>query len=212
MFVVVMQTMHIGAWMLLSFKSTNNRNCRRIPISISRSNLPGRLKAGSMLSGRFVAAITRTRSPLFISSINFSSVATIRRDNPSPPSFRAGAMASNSSIKTLMTTELVISGILKGIGVAMGAVAVAAGAAAVKLGKEVISAYADYEQLVGGVDTLFGEASQSVQGYAENAFKTADQEFGGADIVCPGAGVYEPHWTNFWQPPGSAALQGKAQA
>ena len=66
-----------------------------------------------------------------------------------------------------------LGGILKGIGVAMGAVAVAAGAAAVKLGKEVISAYADYEQLVGGVDTLFGEASQSVQGYAENAFKTA---------------------------------------
>ncbi|HPK26175.1 MAG TPA: phage tail protein, partial [Anaerolineaceae bacterium] len=66
-----------------------------------------------------------------------------------------------------------LGGILKGIGVAMGAVAVAAGAAAVKLGKEVISAYADYEQLVGGVDTLFGEAAQSVQGYAENAFKTA---------------------------------------
>lgn len=36
----------------------------------------------------------------------------------------------------------------------MGAVAVAAGAAAIKLGKEA-SAYADYEQLVGGVDTLF---------------------------------------------------------
>jgi hypothetical protein len=66
-----------------------------------------------------------------------------------------------------------LGGVLKGIGAAMGAVAVAAGAAAIKLGKEVIAAYADYEQLVGGVDTLFGEASQAVQGYAANAFKTA---------------------------------------
>jgi len=22
--------------------------------------------------------------------------------------------------------------------------------------------------------------------------------------VCPGGGVFEPHWSNFWQPPGSA--------
>ncbi|CAG9982501.1 unnamed protein product [Clonostachys byssicola] len=28
--------------------------------------------------------------------------------------------------------------------------------------------------------------------------------FGSFDIVCPGAGVYEPHWSNFWHPPGSA--------
>lgn len=63
--------------------------------------------------------------------------------------------------------------VLKGIGVAMGAVAVAAGAAAVSLGKEVIAAYADYEQLVGGVDTLFKESSQELQNYAANAYKTA---------------------------------------
>lgn len=63
--------------------------------------------------------------------------------------------------------------ILKGIGAAMGAVAVAAGAAAVSLGKEVIAAYADYEQLVGGVDTLFKESSQELQTYAANAYKTA---------------------------------------
>ena len=39
----------------------------------------------------------------------------------------------------------------------------AAGAAAVSLGKEVIAAYANYEQLVGGVDTLFKESSQELQ-------------------------------------------------
>ena len=60
--------------------------------------------------------------------------------------------------------------VLKTVGVALGAVAVAAGAAAVKLGKEVIAAYADYEQLVGGVDTLFKDSSQEIQRYAANAW------------------------------------------
>lgn len=34
-------------------------------------------------------------------------------------------------------------------------------------------------------------------------FQVALAEFGDVDIVCPGAGVYEPHWSNFWCPPGS---------
>lgn len=64
-------------------------------------------------------------------------------------------------------------GILKGAGTAIAAVSAAAAAGAVALGKEVVSAYAEYEQLVGGVDTLFGEASKDVQNYAANAFSTA---------------------------------------
>ena len=55
--------------------------------------------------------------------------------------------------------------VLKTVGVALGAVATA-----VKLGKEVIAAYADYEQLVGGVDTLFKDSSQEIQRYAANAW------------------------------------------
>ncbi|WPH03236.1 Hypothetical protein R9X50_00611300 [Acrodontium crateriforme] len=34
-------------------------------------------------------------------------------------------------------------------------------------------------------------------------FDAADEEFGGADLVCPGAGVFEPEWSNFWIPPGT---------
>lgn len=37
----------------------------------------------------------------------------------------------------------------------------------------------------------------------ERMFEVALQEFGDYDIVCPGAGVYEPHWSSFWCPPGS---------
>lgn len=34
-------------------------------------------------------------------------------------------------------------------------------------------------------------------------FDVALEAFGTVDIVCPGAGIYEPHWSNFWHPPGS---------
>ncbi|ETI23405.1 hypothetical protein G647_05207 [Cladophialophora carrionii CBS 160.54] len=38
----------------------------------------------------------------------------------------------------------------------------------------------------------------------EAMFSAAMQHFGAVDIVCPGAGVFEPHWSNFWYPPGTA--------
>ena len=49
----------------------------------------------------------------------------------------------------------------------------AAGAAAVGVGKASLENFAEYEQLVGGVDTLFKESSDKVQEYAANAFKSA---------------------------------------
>ena len=33
-------------------------------------------------------------------------------------------------------------------------------------------------------------------------FEVAQQQFGSVDIVCPGAGVYEPAFSSFWCPPG----------
>ena len=50
---------------------------------------------------------------------------------------------------------------------------VAAGAAIVAIGKQAIEQYAEYEQLVGGVETLFKQSADTVMGYAENAYKTA---------------------------------------
>jgi phage-related protein len=61
----------------------------------------------------------------------------------------------------------------KAFAAGVGVISAAAGALAIKLGKEVVGAFAEFEQLVGGVETLFGGASQAVQGYAANAFKTA---------------------------------------
>ena len=56
----------------------------------------------------------------------------------------------------------------------IGAAAVAAaGTAVVAIGKQAVEQYAEYEQLVGGVETLFKQSSDTVMGYAENAYKTA---------------------------------------
>lgn len=56
----------------------------------------------------------------------------------------------------------------------VGAAALGAAATGVAaLTKASIDQYAEYEQLVGGVDTLFKEASNTIQQYASNAYKTA---------------------------------------
>lgn len=49
----------------------------------------------------------------------------------------------------------------------------AAATAIAALSKSSLSAYADYEQLVGGVETLFKDSADIVQEYAANAYKTA---------------------------------------
>ena len=47
------------------------------------------------------------------------------------------------------------------------------GNALIDVGKQAISSYADYEQLVGGVETLFKDSANIVQKNAEKAYKTA---------------------------------------
>ena len=47
------------------------------------------------------------------------------------------------------------------------------GSALISVGKQAITSYADYEQLVGGVETLFGESAKVVENYANQAYATA---------------------------------------
>ena len=49
----------------------------------------------------------------------------------------------------------------------------AASAGVAALGTACINAYADYEQLAGGVETLFKDSADTIQTYADNAYKTA---------------------------------------
>lgn len=56
---------------------------------------------------------------------------------------------------------------------ALGAALASAATGVVALGKAALESYSQYEQLVGGVDKLFQDASPKLQEYAANAYQTA---------------------------------------
>jgi len=72
-----------------------------------------------------------------------------------------------SGVKSKISS--IASGVAKGIATAT---AVATGAIA-KMTKSAVDSFADYEQLVGGVETLFKDSADIVQNYANQAYKTA---------------------------------------
>ena len=47
------------------------------------------------------------------------------------------------------------------------------GSAFVDVGKQALNSFGEYQQLVGGVETLFGESAKTVEKYANDAYKTA---------------------------------------
>ena len=49
------------------------------------------------------------------------------------------------------------------------------GSAFVNVGKQAIASYGEYEQLVGGVQTLFGAGGKSIEDYAKSVGKTVDE-------------------------------------
>jgi len=63
-------------------------------------------------------------------------------------------------------------GIAKGIGIA-GAAIGAAAAAVGKFASDAVSSYANYEQLIGGVEKLYGDAAGQLEEFANNAYKTS---------------------------------------
>ena len=77
---------------------------------------------------------------------------------------------ASSQVETL--SGKLKSGLVTAAKVGAAAVA-AAGTAIIAIGKQAIKQYAEYEQLVGGVETLFKQSSDTVMKYAENAYKTA---------------------------------------
>ena len=70
------------------------------------------------------------------------------------------------------------NGLKKVAGVSFKALTVGLGAAATAVGALVtksVQAYADYEQLVGGVETLFGTGGLGIKEYAQSVGKTVDE-------------------------------------
>lgn len=66
-----------------------------------------------------------------------------------------------------------VKGGLKTVAKASAATMGTMAAGVAKVVKDATAAYADYEQLVGGVETLFKQSSDTVLQYADNAYKTA---------------------------------------
>ena len=78
------------------------------------------------------------------------------------------ALSFGDVLKANVASDFIVSGIK-----AMASAIKEATAALVDLGKQSIMGFAEQEQLIGGVDTLFKESSAQVQQYANDAYKTA---------------------------------------
>lgn len=92
-------------------------------------------------------------------------------------SVKKGAAAVSNTIKSsLSAMQSVGSAALNGIkdlAVGVGAASTAAATAVATIGKASLDAYSDYEQLAGGVETLFKSSADIVSEYAKNAYETA---------------------------------------
>lgn len=98
------------------------------------------------------------------------------------PSLKAAITSAEKQISSLSKrASSSMSGAAKSIGSSLGSAiatgvktaAAAAGAALVGIGASAVSQYATYEQMVGGVETLFKGSAGLVQQYAADAYKTA---------------------------------------
>ena len=97
----------------------------------------------------------------------FDLQAVIRLDSNQFENGVKKAEKSGSSLATSLKSGLATAA--KVGAAAVGAAATAIGA----LTTAAVNNYAEYEQLVGGIDTLFKNSADTVMGYAENAYKTA---------------------------------------
>ena len=79
---------------------------------------------------------------------------------------------ANASKETTKLAGILKNGLATAAKVGAAALA-AAGTAVVALTKQAVESYAEYEQLIGGVETLFKENADVVAQYAANAYKTA---------------------------------------
>lgn len=75
--------------------------------------------------------------------------------------------------KSVSKVEKIAGKVGTAVGKGMAKAVAASAAAVVKITKDAFEAYGTYEQLAGGVDTLFKDASDQVIANAKNAFRTA---------------------------------------
>lgn len=81
---------------------------------------------------------------------------------------KSKALSFGDVLKASLASEAIVSGIK-----AIASAIKEAASAMIDLSKQSIQGFAEQEQLIGGVDTLFKENSAAVQKYANEAYKTA---------------------------------------
>lgn len=89
---------------------------------------------------------------------------------------KAGIEAVNNEMKDTSIVSQFGNALKSGLAVASKAAAAATAAAAgavIALTKSAVEKYGEYEQLVGGVETLFKDSAGTVEEYAKNAYQTA---------------------------------------
>lgn len=89
---------------------------------------------------------------------------------------KAGIEAVNNEMKDTSIVSQFGNALKSGLAVAAKAAAAATAAAAgavIALTKSAVENYGEYEQLVGGVETLFKDSAGTVEEYAKNAYQTA---------------------------------------
>lgn len=89
---------------------------------------------------------------------------------------KAGIEAVNNEMKDTSIVSQFGNALKSGLAVAAKAAAaatVAAAGAVIALTKSAVENYGEYEQLVGGVETLFKDSAGTVEEYAKNAYQTA---------------------------------------
>lgn len=119
-------------------------------------------KLGEAIKGKLVGAVEKLSAPVEESTEAIDEFGREAEDSS------GSALKLGDIIKANLISEGIMAGI-KGLASAIKGV----GSAFLDIGKQAIQSYAEYEQLVGGVDTLFKDSSQKVQEYASNAYKTA---------------------------------------
>lgn len=135
---------------------------------------------------------------------NLAASLTLDKKNYEDGLNQAESQANNSGSK--------IGGIFKALGAAtvagLGASAVAVG----KVLKDSVTAYAEYEQLVGGVQKLYGTAGMSVEEYAKSVGKSVDDVKGKYDELTTAQDLVMKNAANAYRTAGMSTSQYMEQA
>lgn len=81
-----------------------------------------------------------------------------------PDAAKAGTQGGDTLIATFMAKAKKLAALVSGLAI---------GKKLLDVGRAAVDSYADYEQLVGGIETLYGDMASTVMTNAQNAFQTA---------------------------------------